>query len=107
MDRRGQGVQRARRRLARPHSPRRASTPRTANTGQSRTAGIGRDMALTNKERIGRMLDVLAAGLKPVVEQAFTKAYGSGWISTIDSAKGPGVGAFDPNDPRSLLNALW
>jgi len=64
-------------------------------------------MALTNKERVGRMLDVLAAGLKPVVEQAFTKAYGSAWISSIDAAKGPGVGAFDPNDPRSLLNAIW
>ncbi len=64
-------------------------------------------MALTNKERIGRMLDLIATGLKPVVEQAFTKAYGSAWISTIDAAKGPGVGAFDPNDPRSLLNATW
>ena len=64
-------------------------------------------MALTNKERIGRMLDLLAAGLKPVVQQAFVKAYGSGWVSTIESAKGPGVGAFDPNDPRSLLNAIW
>ena len=47
-------------------------------------------MALTNKERIGRMLDGLAAGLKPVVEQAFTKAYGPAWVSTVDAAKGPG-----------------
>lgn len=62
-------------------------------------------MALTNKERIGRMLDVLAAGLQPVVEQAFTKAYGSDWISTIEAAKG--ANAFDPNDPRALLNAIW
>jgi predicted AAA+ superfamily ATPase len=62
-------------------------------------------MALTNKERVGRMLDVLAAGLRPVVEQAFTKAYGSDWVSTIEAAKV--ANAFDPNDPRSLLNAIW
>lgn len=64
-------------------------------------------MALTNKERIGRMLDGLAAGLKPVVEQAFTKAYGPTWVSTVEAAKGTGAGSSDPNDPQFLLNALW
>ena len=64
-------------------------------------------MALTNKERIGRMLDGLAAGLKPVVEQAFTKAYGSAWVSTVEAEKGPGAGSSDPNDPQFLLNAIW
>ena len=48
-------------------------------------------MALTNKERIGRMLDGLAAGLKPVVEQAFSKAYGATWVSTVEAAKGTGM----------------
>ena len=64
-------------------------------------------MALSNKERIGRMLDGLAAGLKPFVEQAFTKAYGSAWVSTIEAEKGPGAGTSDPNDPQFLLNAIW
>ena len=64
-------------------------------------------MALTNKERIGRMLDGLAAGLKPVVDQAFTKAYGSAWVSSVEAAKGPGAGSSDPNDPQFLLNAIW
>ncbi len=63
-------------------------------------------MALSNKERIGRMLDGLAAGLKPVVEQAFAKAYGPAWVSTVEAAmRGPGVA--DPNDPAFLLNATW
>jgi hypothetical protein len=63
-------------------------------------------MALTNKERIGRMLDGLAAGLKPVVEQAFSKAYGPTWVSTVEAEmKGPGIA--DPNDPQFLLNAIW
>jgi predicted AAA+ superfamily ATPase len=64
-------------------------------------------MALTNRERIGRMLDGLAAGLKPVVEQAFTKAYGPAWVSTVEEGKGPGAGTSDPNDPQFLLNAIW
>ena len=64
-------------------------------------------MALTNKERIGRMLDGLVAGLKPVVEQAFTKAYGPTWVSTVEAAKGAGAGASDPNDAQFMLNAIW
>jgi predicted AAA+ superfamily ATPase len=63
-------------------------------------------MALTNKERIGRMLDGLAAGLKPVVEQAFTKAFGPTWVSTVE-AQMKGAGVADPNDPQFLLNAVW
>lgn len=66
-------------------------------------------MALTNKERIGRMLEVLAVGLKPVVEQEFTKAYGPSWVATVaaekDVATGS-VGSSDPNDPQFLLNAI-
>ena len=66
-------------------------------------------MALTNKERIGRMLDVLAAGLKPVVEQEFTKAYGPTWVSTVAAEKEMSTGfaaSSDPNDPQFLLNAI-
>jgi predicted AAA+ superfamily ATPase len=66
-------------------------------------------MALTNKERIGRMLDVLAVGLKPVVEQEFTKAYGPSWVSTVAAEKEMATGSFtssDPNDPQFLLNAI-
>ena len=64
-------------------------------------------MALSNKERIGRMLDALAAGLKPVVEQAFAKAYGPTWVSTVENAKGTDLGSSNPNDPQFLLNAVW
>jgi predicted AAA+ superfamily ATPase len=66
-------------------------------------------MALTNKERIGRMLDVLAVGLMPVVEQEFTKAYGLSWVSTVAAEKEMATGSYassDPNDPQFLLNAI-
>lgn len=66
-------------------------------------------MALTNKERIGRMLDELALGLKPIVEQEFTKAYGPSWVSTVAAEKEMATGSTgssDPNDPQFLLNAI-
>ena len=52
--------------LARGAESARSAQPAQAISGSSR----GDPMALTNKERIGRMLDGLAAGLRPVVEQA-------------------------------------
>jgi predicted AAA+ superfamily ATPase len=66
-------------------------------------------MALTNKERIGRMLDVLAVGLRPVVEQEFQKAYGPSWVSTVAAEKEMATGSYassDPSDPQFLLNAI-
>ncbi|MBA2719231.1 MAG: ATP-binding protein [Chloroflexi bacterium] len=64
-------------------------------------------MALSNKERIGRLLDGLASGLRPVVDRVFTEAYGPSWVSTVDAARGGGRGASDPSDPQFLLNAAW
>lgn len=46
------------------------------------------------------MLDGLAAGLEPVVEQALSNAYGPTWVSTVEDAKGPNAGISDPNDPQ-------
>jgi hypothetical protein len=66
-------------------------------------------MALTNKERIGRMLDGLAVGLRPVVEQAFAKAYGPAWVSTVAADKQMATGTHasaDPGDAQFLLNAI-
>jgi len=66
-------------------------------------------MALTNKERIGRMLDVLATGLRPVVEQEFSKVYGPTWVSAVLAKREMDTGASgisDPDDPQFLLNAI-
>ena len=67
-------------------------------------------MAVTNKERVGRMLDVLAVGLQPVVDEEFTKAYGKAWVSAVLAKKEMdtgSVGSADPNDPQFLLNAVY
>ncbi len=66
-------------------------------------------MALTNKERIGRMLDTLANGLSPVVNEEFTKAYGSSWVSVVAADRQLATGSSassNPNDPQFLLNAI-
>jgi predicted AAA+ superfamily ATPase len=64
-------------------------------------------MAPTNKERIGRLLDGVAAGLRPVVEEEFGKVYGPDWISAVEAARGAGYGKSDPDDPQFLLNAMF
>lgn len=64
-------------------------------------------MALSNKERIGRLLDRLAAGLGPVVNESFTTRYGPTWISTVEAQASGRSGPSDPTDPQFLLNAIW
>src|SRR3990170_7122370 len=67
-------------------------------------------MALTNKERIGRMLDALAAGLRPVVEREFAAAYGPGWVDVVAAEKEMATGRVGPanaDDPQFLLGAIW
>ena len=67
-------------------------------------------MAVTNKERVGRMLDVLALGLQPVVDEEFTKAYGKAWVSAVLAKREMdtgSIGSADPNDPQFLLNAVF
>jgi predicted AAA+ superfamily ATPase len=67
-------------------------------------------VAVTNKERVGRMLDVLALGLRPVVEEEFTKAYGKAWVSVVLAKREMDTGSTasaDPNDPQFLLNAVF
>ena len=67
-------------------------------------------MAPSNKERIARMLDLLAAGLRPVVEREFRAALGPGWADMVAAEKEMVAGfAAAPNrdDPAFLLGAVW
>jgi predicted AAA+ superfamily ATPase len=67
-------------------------------------------MAVTNKERIGRMLDLVAAGLRPVIEREFNKALGDEWVSVVLSKREMETGltgSANLDDPQFLLNALF
>jgi len=67
-------------------------------------------MTASNLERVGRALQLLAAGLRPVVERTFAKAYGPEWLDQVvaekEQATGKAVSA-NLDDPAFLLDAVW
>lgn len=75
-------------------------------------------MAVTNRERVGKAIDLLAAGLQPFVERELKAALGDQWRGALEDASGrriqnPTPARRDkiqnPNlaDPQLLLNVLW
>ncbi|HWP62017.1 MAG TPA: Swt1 family HEPN domain-containing protein, partial [Candidatus Binatia bacterium] len=66
-------------------------------------------MTASNLERVGRALQLLAAGLRPVVERTFAKALGPDWLDRVVADKEQATGrAVSPNldDPAFLLDAI-
>ena len=69
-------------------------------------------MAITNRERVGKGLDLLSAGLRPFVERELKSHLGDKWADVLaDSAsprsqraktQGPNL-----NDPQVLLGVMW
>jgi predicted AAA+ superfamily ATPase len=56
------------------------------------------------------MLELVAAGLGPMVDQTFSKAYGPTWVDTVRSETAAATGKSMPankTDPQFLLNAMW
>lgn len=69
-------------------------------------------MAVTNRERVGKAIDLLAAGLRPFVERELKTTLGEKWEEALaDGAPRAARGkkAAKPNlaDPQLLLNAVW
>ena len=68
-------------------------------------------MAVTNRERVGKGLDLLAAGLRPFVERELKSHLGDNWQATLpeSNARGPKGKAKVANldDPATLLGVLW
>lgn len=67
-------------------------------------------MAISNRERVGKGLDLLASGLRPFVERELKAKLGDGWASalldtSVRAPKGKSVTA-NLNDPQVLLGAL-
>lgn len=68
-------------------------------------------MAISNRERVGKGLDLLAAGLRPFVERELKSQLGDNWESVLPE-NGPRSGRAKPkpvnlNDPQTLLGILW
>lgn len=62
-------------------------------------------MALTNKERVGRALDLVADGLGPWMIERLEAKYGSGWADEVVRAAGQTIRDTTPNakDPSYLF----
>ncbi|MCK6484528.1 MAG: DUF499 domain-containing protein [Phycisphaerae bacterium] len=68
-------------------------------------------MAVSNRERVGKGLDLLAAGLRPFVERELKSHLGDNWQNALPdpSNRGP-RGKPQPvnlDDPATLLGVLW
>ena len=68
-------------------------------------------MAITNRERIGKGLDLLASGLRPFVERELKSQLGDNWHNGLSTAENrPGRPTPKPanlDDPQVLLSVLW
>jgi predicted AAA+ superfamily ATPase len=68
-------------------------------------------MAITNRERVGKGLDLLAGGLRPFVERELKSHLGNTWQTALpdNGGRGPKARGQAPNlnDPQVLLGVLW
>jgi hypothetical protein len=67
-------------------------------------------MAATNRERVGKALECLSAGLAPFVEREMKAVLGERWQEALSdgSPRGPRKpGAPNLADPQVLLGAMW
>jgi hypothetical protein len=67
-------------------------------------------MEISNRERVGRGLDLLAEGLQPFVERRLKEACGESWEERVRNQLRYGSNRADSgriNDPQVLLRAMW
>jgi predicted AAA+ superfamily ATPase len=67
-------------------------------------------MAVTNRERVGKGLDLLAGGLRPFVERELKSHLGEKWQSALPHNSGRGAKksqAANLGDPQLLLSVMW
>ncbi len=67
-------------------------------------------MAISNRERVGKGLDLLATGLRPFVERELQSQLGTNWESALPDAAPRGRAKPKPanlDDPQVLLGIMW
>lgn len=66
-------------------------------------------MAVTNRERIGKGLELMASGLRPFVERELKSQLGENWRNVLPDGAGRGLKTKPANldDPQILLGVLW
>lgn len=64
-------------------------------------------MAITNHDRIGKALELLAAGLKPFVQRELKAHLGEGWETAAQDLLRGSTPKVNWNDPKVLLDVMW
>src|SRR5574338_224674 len=66
-------------------------------------------MAITNHERVGRGLQLMAKGLEPRVIAALEAVYKDKWRQIVDeqAIQGTNYPAGETDDPQFILNTSW
>src|SRR5262249_37876211 len=66
-------------------------------------------MAVSNRERVGKGLDLLASGLRPFVERELKSHLGNTWQTALPDNAGRGAKVKPANldDPQVLLSVMW
>lgn len=64
-------------------------------------------MAITNHDRIGKALELLAAGLKPFVQRELKAHMGEGWETAAQDLLRGSTPKVNWYDPKVLLDVMW
>jgi len=64
-------------------------------------------MATSNRDRVGKGLELLASGLRPFVLREMQAALGDGWETEIENPGKPGSSEAEYRDAYTLLKAMW
>lgn len=68
-------------------------------------------MAITNRDRVGRAMDLLKDGLRPFVERELTAKFGKYWITEVTQSWKHDIGFEDDDTPKldaaPLLRLIW
>jgi predicted AAA+ superfamily ATPase len=64
-------------------------------------------MATTNRDRIGKGLELMSAGLRPFVERELKSRLGAHWERTAFDSQRTGTQTINRDDPQILLTAMW
>ncbi len=63
-------------------------------------------MVMPHNERVGRGLDAVRDGIKPICEAAWKAAYGDGWVDEVHGRDKGVAGKPDPGDLIFLLKGM-
>ncbi|MER6985058.1 Swt1 family HEPN domain-containing protein, partial [Streptomyces carpinensis] len=83
------------------------TTPSGVPGAADRIGRTANTMALSNRDRIGRMIELLPDGLLPLVEREMARRQGETWFDdAVAAAREGGFSLTSKQDPQFLLQTM-